>query len=415
MAELADGETYQAKGSSNRVYEIKNVGGVYSCSCPAWRNQGKPPHERSCKHIVALRGREAEAQRVQAEPPPPAASGAAKEGPPVLLAHPWDQSTDVTGWWISEKLDGVRAYWDGKQLLSRLGNPFVAPAWFIANLPPFPLDGELWGGRRLFQRTVSIVRRQDGSEQWRQIRYVLFDAPAQNGPFEERIAHLQDWFAKNPVEHCQVLEQRPCQGLDHLREELTRIESEGGEGLMVRRPGSHYEAGRSLTLLKVKSFKDDEATVVGHQPGEGRHAGRLGALLLQLANGVRFSVGSGFSDAEREDPPAIGSLVTFRYQELSDSGVPRFPTYVSTRWDQTPARLDAASNSALLEAALAEACDLHSQEARPRLGLLLQALHQAVRGETEGLRRYAQDFPYSRVCDYLGPGLGAEATQRKLL
>jgi DNA ligase-1 len=102
---------------------------------------------------------------------------------------------------------------------------------------------------------------------------------------------------------------------------------------MLRQPGSAYVAGRSATLLKVKSFKDDEAVVVAHQPGTGRHKGRLGALLVRLADGTEFAIGTGFSDKQREAPPPVGATVVFRYQELSDGGVPRFPSFHAVRDD----------------------------------------------------------------------------------
>ncbi|MBT9586095.1 DNA ligase [bacterium] len=336
MADLEDGQNTQVRGSSGSLYELRNVGGAYSCSCPAWRNQSHPAHQRTCKHLTQFRGAEVEKDRLQsagatpAMPRPPGAAPAA--GPPILLAHSWDQLTDLSGWWMSEKLDGVRAYWDGTKLISRLGNTFVAPDWFLEGLPDHPLDGELWGGRKLFQRTVSIVRRQDAGKEWQQIQFVVFDAPALTRPFESRQQQCRDWLAGAPARFS-VLSQELCQGLEHLRGELARVEGQGGEGLMLRQPGSHYESGRSWTLLKIKSFHDSEATVIGHQPGEGRHQGRLGALLLELPNGTRFSVGTGFSDAERSDPPPLGSVVTFRYQELSDAGVPRFPSWVGRRFD----------------------------------------------------------------------------------
>jgi DNA ligase-1 len=254
------------------------------------------------------------------------------EGPPVLLAHKWEVDIDVTGWWMSEKLDGVRAYWDGRQFLSRLGNRFYPPAWFLEGLPDHPLDGELWGGRKRFQRTVGIVKRQDESPLWKELIYVVFDAPAHGGPFEARIEHLRQ-VVEGKAKYARVHEHRVCKGIDHLREELARVEALGGEGLMARKPGSRYEAGRSSTLLKVKSFKDAEARVVAHAAGAGRHKGRLGAVVVELADGTRFHVGTGFSDAERENPPPIGAIVTFRYQELSDDGVPRFPSYVGVRID----------------------------------------------------------------------------------
>ncbi len=334
MGDLADGESIEVKGSAVTPYVLRNVGGAYSCTCPAWRNQNRPPESRTCKHLKALRGAAVEEARVGAPPAPQAKAQPEGESkaPPLLLAHSWDNQADLTGWWMSEKLDGVRAYWDGRQLWSRLGNPFLAPDWFLEGLPSVPLDGELWGGRRQFQRTVSIVRRQDRGPHWREIRFVVFDAPGHDSPFEKRQELLSQSLQGSP-EHLELHPQELCRGLDHIKDELRRVEGLGGEGLMLRQPGSRYEVGRSHTLLKVKSFFDGEARVVGHQPGAGRHAGRLGALLVELADGKRFSVGTGLSDAERQTPPAVGSLITFRYQELSNAGIPRFPSYLGVRTD----------------------------------------------------------------------------------
>ena len=190
------------------------------------------------------------------------------------------------------------------------------------------------GGRKLFQRTVGIVKRQDQSPLWKDLLYVVFDAPTHAGGFEERMEQVKKSVDGKSV-YARVHEQFVCSGFEHLKTELARVEALGGEGLMARQPGSRYEAGRSSTLLKVKSFRDAEARVVGHAPGAGRHKGRLGALEVELADGTRFNVGTGFSDAEREDPPAIGSIITFRFQELSDGGVPRFPSYIGVRIDAT--------------------------------------------------------------------------------
>ena len=235
------------------------------------------------------------------------------------------------GWWLSEKLDGVRALWDGTRFISRLGNPFFAPDWFVESLPKVPLDGELWLGRKRFQRTVSIVRRQDKSDLWKELSFVVFDAPKLEKGFEDRLEFVKECLQGNSSPYAKALDQQVCQSVEHLRQELARLEALGAEGVMLRRPGSRYEGGRSSTLLKVKSFHDAEARVLAHQEGAGRHKGRLGALLVQLADGTKFAVGTGFSDAERESPPAVGSLITFRYQELSDGGVPRFPSYVGVR------------------------------------------------------------------------------------
>jgi DNA ligase 1 len=338
MPDLLDGEIVEMKGSGASPYVLRNTGGVYSCTCPAWRNQSVPIETRTCKHLRRLRGDDAETARVGTPARSVRANPEGEEGagPPLLLAERWDNSADLSGWWMSEKLDGVRAYWDGKQFLSRLGNLFLAPEWFTESLPQVPLDGELWIDRKRFQRTVSIVRRQDRSEHWKEVRFVVFDAPACTGDFEARQEYLADSFASRPSPYAMQCEQAPCTGLGHLKEELARVEALGGEGLMLRQPQSGYEIGRSWTLLKIKSFQDAEAVVIGHQPGAGRHLGRLGALLVQMANGTRFSVGTGFSDAERGAPPSIGSTITFRYQELSDMGVPRFPSYVGARREIPP-------------------------------------------------------------------------------
>ena len=229
---------------------------------------------------------------------------------------------------MSEKLDGVRAYWDGKQFISRQGNLYHAPTGSSKDCPTTPLDGELWLDRKKFQRAVSIVRRQDKSAHWKEIRFLIFDAPAIRDPFEKRVQAIRDLIAGIRAGYAQPHEHILCKGTQHLKEELARVEALGGEGLMLREPGSLYVSGRSSTLLKVKTFHDAEATVIGHQEGPGKHKGRLGALQVKLADGTQFSVGTGFSDRERGTPPAIGSVITFRYQELSDAGVPRFPSYV---------------------------------------------------------------------------------------
>lgn len=332
MPDLQDGETFEMQGSGSKPYVLKNTGGVYSCSCPAWRNQSLAIEKRTCKHLRKLRGVAEEEARVGSASPGPAKE--AKEGvqaPPLLLAERWDGASDLTGWWMSEKLDGVRAYWTGTEFLSRLGNLLHAPDWFCAGLPKEPLDGEFWLDRKAFQRTVSIVRRQDKSDLWKEIRFRVFDAPETGEAFEKRLEAIQRIIKKNQPPYAIAHEHALCSDLDHLRKELARVEGLGGEGLMLRQPGSKYHAGRSTTLLKIKSFHDAEARVVGHEAGKGRHKGRLGALLVELQDGTRFAVGTGFSDVERGAPPPVGSLITFRYQELTDGGVPRFPSYVGIR------------------------------------------------------------------------------------
>jgi DNA ligase-1 len=368
---LKDGETAYIQGSGKKPYELKNTGGVYSCSCPAWRNQGAAIDLRTCKHLRAHLGSAHEDARLGKAPAGPVVDSnvevrkivkgqtiaeakgidqqaildRAKEqgrklrpdekaqlnGPPVLLAHKYDGDTDPTGWWLSEKLDGVRCYWDGTAFITRQGNVYHAPEWFTKGLPSHPVDGELWMGRGKFQQTLSVARRFDAGEAWRDMFYVAFDLPAHGGSFEERVAALREMHAAVGNPFLRVLEHSKVESKLHLLDELKKYVGLGAEGLMIREPGSDYEVGRSYTLLKVKQFQDDEATVIGYTPGKGRHKGVVGALEVRLKNGKEFKLGTGLNDAERRDPPAVGSTVTFSYTELSDDGVPKFAAFVCVR------------------------------------------------------------------------------------
>src|SRR5262249_8074571 len=212
-----------------------------------------------------------------------------------------------------------------KQFISRRGNLFLAPDWFLAGLPSVPLDGELWITRKKFTLAQGIAMSQTRGEDWRQMRYVVYDAPAHGGEFEARMRFIDDLFARARPQFVNILEQRQCRDLDHLRSELERIEALGGEGLMLRQPGSLYASGRSPTLLKVKTFHTAEAVVIGHQPGEGRHKGRLGALVARVAGGSEFRIGPRLSAAPRARPPPPGRAGPVKDQEPHGPRVPRRP------------------------------------------------------------------------------------------
>lgn len=247
---------------------------------------------------------------------------------PVMQAQAWEPGMDIRGWWMSEKLDGVRGYWTGEQLVSRSGKVFAAPDWFTENFPSVPLDGELWVGRQQFAETVSIVRRQTPHDGWKSIRYMIFDAPQAEGGFEQRLAFAREWFQQHPNSSVSVIEHEVCQDEQHLRTKLAEVEARGGEGLILRQPESVYSVGRSATILKVKTFQEARAVVLEHLPGSGRNAGRLGSLRVELSNGVRFAIGSGFSDAERDNPPPVGSTVRFKHQGYTKAGIPRFASFL---------------------------------------------------------------------------------------
>src|SRR5688572_1612007 len=262
-----------------------------------------------------------------------AAATTEHQSPPLLLANVWNRSIDPTGWWMSEKYDGVRASWDGHKLWSRRGNLIHAPDYFLAELPrDIALDGELWIGHGKFEETVSIVRSEKPDGRWERVRYMVFDAPQAKGAFEERMQFLRTTVSEGN-RFVRVVTHERCQGVAQLLAERDRVVRLGSEGLMLRQPGSAYEAGRSPTLLKVKPYDDAEATVIAHEPGKGKYAGKLGALRVRTEDGREFSVGSGLSDADRESPPPVGTVITYRFRGLTAKGLPRFPSYLRVRRD----------------------------------------------------------------------------------
>lgn len=252
--------------------------------------------------------------------------------PKVALAQCWEAKIDPAGYLMSEKLDGMRAYWDGAGLWTRSGKPIAAPAWFTAPLPiDVELDGELFLGRGAFQELMTITRRHDATEAWRRVRYVVFDAPAAPGGLEARLRAAT--AAAGRVSHVTVHPQQLCRGREHLQQELRRVEALKGEGLMLRTAAAGHRGGRTWDLLKVKSAHDDEALVTGYEAGQGKHAGRTGALVCRARSGKTFKVGTGLSDAQRAKPPKVGAVITYKYSELTKDGIPRFPVFMRPRPD----------------------------------------------------------------------------------
>jgi len=253
--------------------------------------------------------------------------------PAVMLAMKWEPGMEISGWFMSEKLDGVRACWNGKNLISRTGKIFSAPAWFTEDFPAIVLDGELWVGRQQFSDALSVVRRKLPHDGWKNIIYMIFEAPQAPGGFEERIELAQRWFLEHPTPYADVINQEICRDEKHLLQRLREVEDLNGEGLILRKPGSAYVAGRSHFMLKVKTFSEAEAVVMKHLPGNGRNKGRLGSILVELPDGKRFAIGSGFSDEDRLNPPPIGSTITFKHQGFTKNGIPRFAFFKAVRED----------------------------------------------------------------------------------
>jgi len=251
--------------------------------------------------------------------------------PELLLLSKYRSGTDITGWYMSEKLDGVRAYWDGKQLLSRQGNKFAAPDWFTEKLPPFELDGELWTARGSFEQTFSIVSRDKPHSEWHRLTYNIFELPNTSGDLKDRLRRLRKYLERHQVPHLKIIPQTVCRNVEHLVEELLQVDAVGGEGLVLRNPAMPYETGRSPNALKVKLYDDMEGRVIGYRAGKGKYSGLLGALWIELEGGKRFYIGSGLSDQDRTHPPLIGSVITFRYQVVTRNGIPRFASFLRAR------------------------------------------------------------------------------------
>jgi DNA ligase 1 len=251
---------------------------------------------------------------------------------PVMLANVYHPGIALGDYWVSEKYDGVRGYWDGEKLRARSGAVINAPAWFTAHWPKTPMDGELWAGRGQFEQASATIRQlAPDDEAWRHIRYMVFDLPAHAGTFDQRLPVLQQLIEQIGDPWVQAVPQFKLADEKALRRKLDDIMQAGGEGLVLHRGASLYRAGRTDDLLKFKPFDDAEARVVGYVPGKGKYDGMMGSLLVEAPDGTRFRIGTGFTDEQRRKPPAVGSVVTFRYQGMTSGGKPRFARFMRVR------------------------------------------------------------------------------------
>lgn len=270
----------------------------------------------------------------------PIAAGA--RPPALMLASPWPDPApaSISDLLVSEKLDGVRARWDGARLWSRGGQPIALPPGFTTGWPRQPLDGELWLGRGRFEDTSALVRaRRLDDPRWQQLQFWVFDLPADDGRFEDRQARLGTLITPQQAPTLQLLPQQLHADHAALQAHLARVLAAGGEGLIAHHRHARYQPGRSRLLFKLKPWHDAEATVLAHQPGRGKYHGQLGALLVRGDDGTRFAIGSGLSDAQRRAPPPPGSRITYRYTERTGNGLPRFPRLLRIRNDEpAPAR-----------------------------------------------------------------------------
>lgn len=258
--------------------------------------------------------------------------------PAIQLATEFDatrtsQDINIQNFLISEKLDGVRGYWNGKELFTRQGNSIVTPIWFTANFPNYPLDGELWLGRGQFEAMSSLVRQTSAKDDdWRKVRFMVFDVPKASGDFQHRYQFaLTELSGKS--NYLEVIVQFQVESLEALYQKLDASVAKGAEGLMLHRSSATYISGRNPHLMKLKPYYDAEATVIAYIPGKGQFAGQMGALKVQTPDGRIFSIGTGFNLAERQHPPAVGTIITYKYLGLTVNGLPRFASFLRVRTD----------------------------------------------------------------------------------
>ncbi|MEE9310592.1 MAG: DNA ligase [Cocleimonas sp.] len=256
--------------------------------------------------------------------------------PALMLSNVYHEGINLDEYWVSEKYDGVRAIWNGKNLVSRGGNIYHAPQWFIQNLPNQKLDGELWIARQKFELVVSTVRdKSPDHEAWKKIKFMIFDMPELPTSFDNRIIQMKKTIESINTPWVKMVKQWKVADHPALMSQLKTITQAGAEGLMLHKGASLYKGKRSGDLLKVKPYQDSEAIVIKHINGKGKYTEMLGAMVVEMPNGTQFKIGSGFSDAERRNPPAIGETITYQYRGKTKNGIPRFATFLRIRAVET--------------------------------------------------------------------------------
>lgn len=270
----------------------------------------------------------------------------AKQPPPVELVDVYHGHVDLSQYWVSEKYDGVRGYWDGQHMLTRGGSVIQLPAWFTADLPDTPMDGELWAGYHQFSLASTLVRTAGPDDaRWHQISYRVFDLPGHPGDFDARVPAIRHTVAVIDDPWVIAIQQFHVADRAELKAALAKVLAKDGEGLVLHRGNRNYTPGRHAGLLKLKPYEDAEARVIAINPGHGRLSGLMGSLEVRMRDGRQFAVGTGFTDEERADPPPIGSWITFRYQGETATGLPRFTRFLRRRPGGPPPEVTATESS----------------------------------------------------------------------
>jgi DNA ligase 1 len=251
--------------------------------------------------------------------------------PDLFLLKTYDDSKDVVGWVMSEKLDGIRGFWTGKELLTRGGMKLTPPKWFIKNYPPFAIDGELWTKRNDFENISSIIRSKNSKQRWKSVSHNIFEVPSQSGGLLKRLSVLKEYLRENPNPYLKILPQTVINAKGQVADFLKEVSADKGEGVVVRNPNTLYQTGRLSSALKVKQYLDTECTVLEILPGKGKYQNMMGSVLCQTDSGKKLKIGSGFKDKDRSNPPAIGSKITFKYYGFTKKGSFKYPVYLRVR------------------------------------------------------------------------------------
>ncbi len=247
------------------------------------------------------------------------------EKPELFLLKKYQADMNVSAWYMSEKLDGVRAYWDGEKLISRNGKFFNAPTFFTQEFPKTELDGELWSKRGDFSNVSSIVNTKKADDRWNFLTYNVFEVPNAKGTLLERLSTVKE------SKYIKKVKQIKIKSKEELKNFLKSVESKGGEGVVIRNALLPYYTGRDKNSLKMKNYMDAECEVMGFTQGKGKYKNLFGALLCKLENDRIIKIGSGFTNEERTHPPKIGAIITFKYYGLTSKGNPRFLVYLRER------------------------------------------------------------------------------------
>jgi DNA ligase-1 len=274
----------------------------------------------------------------------------------VLLAKNFDDDVNIEGWYASEKWDGYRSVWNGKNFVSRTGKSFDVPDWYCSIMPPsIALDGELWLGRGKFEDCGLLRKKRPTkesdihkwNEEWlkKEVVFNVFDIMNLNVGFEERMEKLRTLVKDrnkcmkqlninkpNPI--LAFTEQTKVNKVEALKM-AKEVIKDGGEGIMLRQPDSLYEANRSKTLYKIKEVDDMEVVIDGYKNGKGKYINILGSFTCSLVGkpDIKCNV-SGMNDEIRNSylkTHPIGTVITITYNGLTKFGKPRHPRYLRIR------------------------------------------------------------------------------------